>query len=135
MPVLWAVDHPTRLVVITAKGVVHLKDMEDCLQGVVMDATLSYRKLFDMTECSPALSGEDIVVFGERVREHTSMRAMGALAIVAASDASYRQAQLFESLAVADRPLKIFRELAAARVWLEAEPTKVLQPPPVKWLA
>ena len=60
---------------------------------------------------------------------------MGALAIVAASDVSYRQARLFESLAVADRPLKIFRELAAARDWLEAEPTKALRPALVEWLA
>ena len=47
MPVFWGLDHSTRLVVITVKGVIRLKDMEDCVEGIMTPATLSYRKLVD----------------------------------------------------------------------------------------
>lgn len=135
MPILWAIDHPTRLVVATAKGVLRLKDIEDYLEGMALAATLSYRKLFDMTQCSPALSKEDMFALGARVRDFNSMGAMGPAAIVAASDETYQQARLIESFAVADRPLKIFRELQTARDWLDAEPG-VTRPPlvPDEWL-
>ena len=120
MPVLWAVHHSTRLVVITVNGVIRLKDMEECLEGLMTAAVLSYRKLVDMTEGSPALSREDVLALAERVRQHAGRGTMGALAIVAVSEENERQAQLLGSLA--ERPWQIFRELAAARDWLDAQP-------------
>ena len=124
MPVLWAINHPTRLVEASAKGVLHLKDVEDYLQGVAMTSTLSYRKIFDMTQCSPALSKEDMVTLSARLHGYKSMSAMGPAAIVASSDESYQLAHLFETLTSADRPLKVFRELQAAHDWLDSEPTE-----------
>jgi hypothetical protein len=43
------------------------------------------------------------------------------LAIVASSDESFAQAQTFAAAAPARRPLAIFRELHAARQWLDAQ--------------
>jgi hypothetical protein len=43
------------------------------------------------------------------------------VAIVAASDESYAQALVFAQAATVQRPLKIFRELHAARQWLDAQ--------------
>jgi len=54
---------------------------------------------------------------------------MGPAAIVALSEESLQQARLFETLAVADRPLKIFGDLQAAREWLDSEPVAALTPP------
>lgn len=129
MPVLWAIDHPTRLVVATAKGELRLKDIEDYLEGVARAATLSYRKLFDMTQCSPALSGQDRLALAAHLRCYGSTSAMGPAAIVARSDESDQQARLFETLAIADRPLRIFRELQAARDWLDSEPVTAFAHP------
>jgi hypothetical protein len=47
---------------------------------------------------------------------------VGPVAIVAASDESFAQAQTFASASPARRPLAIFRELHAARQWLDAQP-------------
>ena len=121
MPVLWRLNHSTRLVVITVKDVIRLKDMEDCIESIMTPATMSYGKLVDMTEGSPALSQEDILALIERVREHAGGRARGALAVVVASDESHQLMLRFQSLSVADRAMKIFRELEAARDWLDAQ--------------
>jgi hypothetical protein len=115
------------MVVISVKGVVHLADMQECAAGIMTPATLSYRKLVDLTDVQPAMSAEDIAVLAEYVREQSGIGPMGALAITAGSDAAEEQARLFGSLAVADGPLKIFRELAAARDWLDAQPSQARQ--------
>jgi hypothetical protein len=129
MPVLWAIDHLNRLVVATAKGELHLKDIENYLDGVARAATLSYRKLFDMTQGSPALSKQDRLALAARLRDYNGTNAMGPAAIVALPNESYQQARLFETLTVADRPLKIFGDLQAARDWLNSEPVAALAPP------
>lgn len=122
MPVLWTVSHATRMVVISVKGVVRLADMQECAAGIVTPATLSYRKLVDLTGSQPSMSAEDIAVLAEYVREQRGVGPMGALAITVSTDAAEEQARLFGSLAVADRPVKVFRELCAARAWLDTQP-------------
>ena len=46
------------------------------------------------------------------------------MAIVAGSDESYAKARIFASVANAGRPLQIFRELHAARQWLDQQATR-----------
>jgi hypothetical protein len=46
---------------------------------------------------------------------------VGALALVAGSDASFAQAQVFAAVATAGRPLQIFREIHATRRWLDEQ--------------
>ncbi len=123
MPVLWDVFHSTRLVAITLTGAIRLKDVEDCIAKIMTPATLSYRKLVDVTEGSSMLSSENIVALAERVREHAGVGPIGALAIVAASNEGEQQARLFKSLSIANRPLGIFREPHTARAWLDAQPS------------
>ena len=123
MPVRWGVFHSTRLVVIALTGAIRLKDVEDCVDMIMTPATLSYRKLVDVTEGSSMLGSESIVALAERVREHAGIGPIGPLAIVAASDEGQQQARLFKSLSMADRPLKIFRQRHTARVWLDAQPS------------
>jgi hypothetical protein len=126
MPILWTVFHSTREVVISVDGVSLLKEMEECVEGIMTPATRSYRKLVDLVKGRLALSLEDIEALAAYVRELGGTGPMGALAITVGSDASERQAQHFESLSVADRPLKIFRDLKAARAWLNTQPSRVL---------
>jgi len=128
MPVLWTVSHATRFVVISAKGAVHLEDMQECVRGIVMPATLSYSKLIDLVDAQLALSRDGIAALAEYVREHRGTGPTGALAIAVGSDEAERQARLFEALTAADRPAKVFRERAAARRWLNTQPSPSLPP-------
>lgn len=133
MPVLWAIHHATHMVEGSAEGVLRLRDMEDFLEGIAMTATQSYRKLFDMTRCSVALSKEDLFALTARIQGQNSIGPMGPAAIVAPSDENFQHARQFASLAVVDRPLKIFRELKAARDWLDAEAAKAVWPVAGEW--
>ena len=47
---------------------------------------------------------------------------MGRVAVVAASDELYAQAEKFNSKVLADRPLRVFRDAAAAFAWLTDAP-------------
>ena len=126
MPVVWNVFHSTREVVISVTGSVLLKEMEECVDGILTPATRSYRKLVNLVEGRLALAREDIAALAEYVRERRGPGPMGAVAIAVGSDESEQQFRLFDSLSVADRPLEIFRELQAARVWLNNQPSLAL---------
>ena len=121
MPVQWTVSHPTRLVIAIAKGELRLTDIETYLDEVVTANALAYRKIFDMTQVTPRLSDDDLMALGARIRAYIALGEIGPLAIVATTDESYEQAMMFATLAVADRPLRIFRELHLARQWLDAQ--------------
>ncbi len=127
MPVLWSVFHATRLVVISVTGSVHLKEMEECVEGIMTPATLSYRKLVDLMGGQPALSRQDIAALAEYARGYGGA---GALAIAVDSDEGEHQARLFGSLSGADRPWQIFRDPASARTWLDSQPSRAHPPWP-----
>jgi len=122
MPLTWGIDHRTRMVVATVAGILGLEDFEAALDELARPATLSYRKLVDLTHCSSALGTGDMLDLNARIRGYSSMSTLGALAIVAASDENYRQARLFEALDGTDRQIGIFRDTAAARAWLDGLP-------------
>ena len=123
MPVLWTVFHATREVVISVDGAVHLKDMEECAEGIMTPATRSYRKLVDLAKGRLALSREDIAALARYVHALGGPGPMGAVAITVGSDESEQQTRHFESLSAVDRPLKIFRDLQVARDWLNTQPS------------
>ena len=77
-----------------------------------------------MVEGHSHLSFVDVArgtALGARIRAYAGTANIGPLAIVATSNESYGRARLFAALADARRPLKIFRELHAARHWLDAQ--------------
>jgi hypothetical protein len=127
MTLAWVIDHRTRMVVATGAGILRVEDFETALDELERPATLSYRKLVDLTRCSSALGTADMLDLNARIRGYSSMSALGALAIVVASDENYRQARLFEALDGTDRPMKIFRDIAAARDWLDGLAPPVLR--------
>ena len=118
MPIGWGVDHAARLVSATGKGVLSREDIEGYLDGLAIAATLSYAKVFLMDGCSLALSDDDLAAIGARIRGHEATGSMGKVAVIASSDELYEQARLFDTMVVADRPLRIFRDAGAAYDWL-----------------
>jgi len=122
MPLTWVIDHQARMVVATGSGILSLEDFDAAMDELARPATLSYRKLVDLTHCTSALGTADMLDLSARIRGYSSMSALGALAIVAVSDDNYRKARQFEALDGTDRTIGIFRDLAAAREWLDGLP-------------
>jgi hypothetical protein len=122
MPVHWTVSHSARLVVAVAKDDVTPADIEKYFAGVTADGAMAYAKIFEITHTPTALNDENLKALGERVIYYAQHGQMGPVAIVAASDESFAQAEVFAAAAQVKRPLAIFRELHAAREWLDAQP-------------
>lgn len=122
MPVHWTVSHSARLVVAVAKDDVTPADIEKYFAGVTADGAMAYAKIFEITHTPTALNDENLKALGERVVYYAQHGQIGPVAIVAASDESFAQAEVFAAAAQVKRPLAIFRELHAARAWLDAQP-------------
>ena len=104
------------------EGDVTLRDIEGYLDAVVVAGTMPYRKLFDGTRADSAMTDEEMMALGARIRAYHGSGKMGPLAIAVVTEHTHGLARLFGALAAADRPIKIFRDLRAARRWLEAQP-------------
>jgi len=129
MPVHWTVSHPNRLVVAIAKDEVTPADIERYFAGITADGAMAYRKIFEITHTPTALSEDNLKALGERVIYYAKHGQIGPVAIVAASDESFKQAKVFAAAAQVKRPLAIFRELHAAREWLDAQPLPPMAEP------
>jgi hypothetical protein len=121
VPVHWTISHPTRLVVAVAKDTVSVSDIEQYFAGVTADGAMGYAKIFEITHSPMALSEDNLRSLGQRVIFYAQHGQVGPLAIVASSDESFAQARIFAEAARAERPLRIFRELHAARRWLDEQ--------------
>jgi hypothetical protein len=121
MPVHWTVSHTQRLVVAVTKDEVTVSDIEQYFAGVTAEGGMAYRKIFEITHTPMALSDHNLRALGQRVVFYARHGQIGPLAIVAASDESFAQAQTFAQAAEVRRPLQIFRELHAARQWLDQQ--------------
>jgi hypothetical protein len=125
MPVQWTISQPHRLVIAVASDELRLEDVETYLDGITIADALPFRKIFDTSKATVMLSDADMMSIGARIRAYLKVDKLGPLAIVAVTDRAYRQAKLFEVLAEGDRPVRTFRELHAARQWLDE-----VSPPP-----
>ncbi len=122
MPITWTIDHDQRLLTAVCEGDVTLRDIEGYLDAAVVAGTMPYRKLFDGSRGDSAMTDEEMMALGARIRAYHGMGTMGALAIVVVTEHTHGLARLFGALAAADRPIKIFSDLRAARRWLERQP-------------
>jgi hypothetical protein len=121
MPLNWTISHSDRTVEAVASGHLGLQDIERYLDDVMVSGALPYRKLFDAAQASSALGDDDMMMLGARLGAYIELGPIGPLAIVAPSTVFRQQARLFAVLAPADRPLKIFKTVEAARKWLAAQ--------------
>jgi hypothetical protein len=122
MSVHWTVSHSARLVIAVTKDEVSVQDIEQYFAGVTAEGAMAYRKIFEITHTPMALTDENLKALGQRIVYYAQHGQVGPVAIVAASDESYAQARTFADAAQVSRPLSIFRELHAARRWLDDQP-------------
>ena len=121
VPITWKIDHEQRMLTAVCEGDVTLGDLEQYLDAVVVAGSMPYKKLFDGTQGDSAMTDEEMMALGARIRAYHGAGTMGPLAIVVTTDHTHGLARLFGALAAADRPIKIFRDVRAARRWLEAQ--------------
>ena len=114
-------------------GVLTKRDFDGYLHELAAAATLSFGKIFHMAAgCQLQLSKDDLVALGAGIRGHEVHQLMGRVAVVAASDELYEEAEKFNSKVLAERPLRIFRDVASALTWLTdatSDSAKFAKPP------
>jgi len=108
-------------VIAVAKDYVKVQDIEQYFTAVTTEGAMAYRKIFEIGAQPIPVSDEDLKKLGQRVVLYAQHGQVGPLALVAGSDRSFAQAQLFAMAATAGRPLQIFREMHAARRWLDEQ--------------
>ena len=118
MPVYWTIDSKRQLVVVTAEGDVTHADAEDYLDVIEGGGALGYRKLYDGTGGNVVMSRDEMMAIAARVRSYHH-RPVGALAVVLPHDKAEPVARMLGVLASADRPMRLFINLAQARRWID----------------
>jgi hypothetical protein len=108
-----------RLVIATADGPIFLRDVEAYLDRVYVDGQLSYAKLVDNRAGDSNLTDAETELLAARIRAYRRHgETLGPVAMVVKPTDRFN-ARLFRTLADADRPVRIFFDLAPARAWLE----------------
>lgn len=128
MALHWFIDSRARLIIVTAEGPVSRAEIDGLLDAVTGAKALGYRKLVDATAGTFALSALDMLAIGARVRSlHAG--SVGAAALVLPGgpprdgepdDAPTLMARLVGILASAKRPLRLFKNVPAAKRWLDS---------------
>lgn len=122
VPITWTIDHDERMLTAVCEGEVTLGEIEEYLDAVVVAGSMPYRKLFDGSRGNSSMTDEEMMMLGARIRAYHGAGKLGALAVVVTTEHTRGLARLFGALAAADRPIKIFRDVRAARRWLEMQP-------------
>ena len=123
MPLFWTLDHHERLLTAAAVGDVTRHDSDaflDALEAAGADA-MAYRKLFDGSRGHTEMSANDLLALGVRIRGFHALGPMGPLAVVTPPGQGDLVARILGVLAAADRPMRMFREIAPARRWVAAQ--------------
>ena len=119
MPIYWTIDSKQQLVVVTAEGDVTRAEAEEYLDAVEGGGALAYRKLYDARAGNVVMDHDEMMAVAVRIRSYHH-HPVGALAIVLPDDKAEAAARMLGILASADRPLKLFTNLAPARRWIDS---------------
>lgn len=122
MPLHWTIDSKERLVTVVAEGKVARADVEAYLDALVGAGAIAYRKLFDGSGADGTMSGDDMMALGVAFRGFHASGPVGPLAIVVPDGNVEPLSRMLGILAAADRPMRVFHEVAAARRWIESLP-------------
>jgi hypothetical protein len=119
MSITWTISHPLRLVVATGKGETTSADFLFYLDEIVKAGAIPYRRLLDLTGVGIPMPLADILLVGRHFANLADKKLLGPSAIVVTSNAFANLVKIFDAAVEAERPLKIFRDLRAARAWLD----------------
>src|SRR6476469_6559933 len=121
MPIFVTVYHLDKMIVGKTEGDVTLAALEGYFAAIVKARALAYRKIFDATGGTSTLTPEEIGAFRARMMAYVERGRgkIGPFAVVAGVKRHNRLANICRTIADADRPMKIFNDIRAARAWLQ----------------
>lgn len=118
---------PSRhFVTVSADGEVTRADIEAYLSEIERLNAIGWKKLVDLRNARIALTEEDILQIGVRLRQADATSAVGALAVVMPQSEPEpepepeRVMRLLGFLAAAKRPMRIFKAIGPARRWIKS---------------
>jgi hypothetical protein len=117
VPLYWLIDSRTQVVTLTAEDAVLSEEMEEYLAVVKGAGALGYRKIFDGTRSSFAMTREDMLILGARFRS-LHAEPPGPLAIVLPPEKVERIEPILGILAAPNRPMRLFTTVSDARRWI-----------------
>ncbi|WP_020696449.1 hypothetical protein [Reyranella massiliensis] len=117
----WIIDSRKRLVTHTAEGDLTRGDLMAYFDAVTGADAWTWRKLFDARRCTPAMSPEDLMAIGVRIRTQHARGVTGPIAIVLPETDSETFTRLLGFIATDRRPARVFRTLDPARQWIETQ--------------
>jgi len=118
MPIYTTVYHLDRLIIARTKGRVTLAHLEDYFDAVTKARARSYGKIFDSTSGTSVLSEKHIATFRARMDAFVAGGKVGPFAVVTGPERHMRLANICKTVAMADRPMRIFADIDTARQWL-----------------
>ncbi|MBM3646421.1 MAG: hypothetical protein FJX11_01385 [Alphaproteobacteria bacterium] len=121
MPLHWTIDSQRRTVEIVADGNVSLADAMAFFDAIEGAKALPYTKLLDCRRGLSSMTAEELSSIAVRIRGHHDQSVMGAFAVVATDMQAQFLARVLGAAAVADRPIKMFTDIAPARRWRDAQ--------------
>lgn len=119
MPLYWTIDSRERLMTAVADGRVTRDEANDYLDAMVGAGASGYRRLFDGSHGEPAMTDEDIMGLAVRMRTMQQSGDPGPLAVVMPRDKYDKFARMLGILAIPQRPIRFFTDVAEARGWLD----------------
>ena len=126
MPLQWTIDVENRFMTAVATGDVTRAEVDGFLDAVMANKALGYRKLFDAGRADTSMDPGDLVALGTRMRSMHFEGAMGPLALVAPAGQGEPLERLFGMIAAADRPMRLFRKVGRARLWIEEQVSRAV---------
>ncbi len=119
MAIDWTVSHEKRLVTAVIGPKTRRRDYPAFLAALRERGAISYRKIFDLSFGMLDYTVSDVRALGQKVIEWGKGGKPGPVALIASSELTAEFATLYGQHARAERPIRIFADMAEALAWLD----------------
>jgi hypothetical protein len=118
VPFVWKIDPANNLMVAVGNGYVTRREVEGFFDAIVDNEALAYRKVFDVHKGDTAMTADDVLPLGARLRSLHELGAMGPLAVVLPLGRGKRLQRALGMVAAAKRPMRVFDDPLLAYRWI-----------------
>jgi hypothetical protein len=119
MPLEWSVSHEDKLVFLQVTDGVALDEVLREYAAARAAGVLQYRKLVDLSFAQIDLGPLNLATLAAAAMTASAGLVSGPVAFVVTRDVVREMVEVFDRKANLDRPLRIFRDIASARQWLD----------------
>jgi hypothetical protein len=122
MPLHWTITPLEHMVVCVFEGVVTADDIVAYFAAIGEAKALSYRKIMDATRGECTASEAELARLAAVMKASAAAGTPGPVAIVTGSSGNDGVVRNFRTMTPKGRPLRTFRSIHAARLWLDSQP-------------